>query len=152
MLETIFFNPYIWIGLAITGLALLVMVLMFIFWYLNRNMWDSGEGWAIGGFSALLIALCFGVPHFSAVLVPYDSSYYYTYKITGEVTEMEAAFSDGEGVMSQVFISKVDGIDLYIRSDDQRFRTIDVGDEANFVCSKNFAYFQESWYDCSLAG
>lgn len=141
MIESIFFNPWIWI-IPILLLLAVGLVLLDIFFELE------GIGACVGG----IVFLGLGGFYFGAILPPYDVSYYQTYRITGELTEVESAFSGDEGTMSQVFVARVDGVDLYIRSDDQRFRSLEVGDDVNLVCGKGFAYFQEPWFDCSFGG
>ncbi len=140
MVESIFFNPWIWIIPIILVIALV--------WFIADFWWDTMAGWFIGGFTLLLLP----VFYFVFLLPPYDSSFYQTYRITGEVTKVEAAFNGEEGTMSQVFVAQVAGVDEFIRSDDQRFRTVTVGDDVNLVCSKEFRYFQEPWYECAFGG
>lgn len=146
MIESIFFNPWIWIVPIILLIALIVTV---VSWALAIH---EDEFWAVGVIFGGLTLLILGGCYFGMMLPPYDASYYQTYRITGELSEIQSAFSGDEGTMSQVFVSKVEGVDLYIRSDDQRFRTLEVGDDVNLVCGKGFAYFQEPWYDCSFGG
>lgn len=141
MIESIFFNPWIWIVAVILALLVAVVIADIIFG------WD-GLGAGIGGCFFLILAGFY----FGLILPPYDASFYQTYRITGEVGQIESAFSGDEGTVSQAFIAKVDGIDLFIKSDDQRFRTVSVGDDVNLVCGKAFAYFQEPWFDCSFGG
>lgn len=141
MIESIFFNPWIWI-IPIFLVISVGLILLDIFFE-----WE-GFGALVGG----ILLLGLGGFYFGAILPPYDVSYYQTYRITGELTEVESAFSGDEGTMSQVFVARVDGVDLYIRSDDQRFRSLEVGDDVNLVCEKQFAYFQEPWFDCSFGG
>lgn len=155
MIESIFFNPWIWIVAVLLGIGVLATVVLIIFgsWARgNRDHWDDGEGFFIASFATALSTLILAGIYFGFMLPPYDASFYQTYRITGEVTQIESAFSGDEGTMSQVFIAKVDGIDLFIKSDDQRFRTINAGDNVNLVCGKGFAYFQEPWFDCSIGG
>lgn len=140
MIESIFFNPWIWI-VPLIALVLLVITA-------GSAMSDIAE---IAFIPALFLLGLLGF-YFGAMLPPYDASFYQTYRITGELSEIQSAFSGDEGTMSQVFVAKVEGVDLYIRSDDQRFRTLAVGDDVNLVCGKGFAYFQEPWYDCSFGG
>lgn len=146
MIESIFTQPWTWIMPVSIILTLLLVVVSIFLWYHLDELWSIG---AIFGGIALL-SLCGG--YFGAMLPPYDTSYYDVYRITGNVTEIESAFSGNEGTMSQVFIAKVDGVDYYIKSQDQRFRTLDVGDDVSLVCDKRFQYFIEPWYDCSFAG
>jgi hypothetical protein len=141
MIESIFFNPWIWIVPVILIICVALIVLDII-----ADLY--GIGAILGGLAFLIL----GGVYFGAILPPYDVSFYQTYRITGEVGQIESAFSGDEGTMSQVFIAKVDGVDLFIKSDDQRFRTISVGDDVNLVCAKGFAYFQEPWFDCSFGG
>lgn len=141
MIESIFFNPWMWIVPVLMGISLVVILADILFDWI-------GLGAIFGGMAFLIL----GGFYFGAMLPPYDTSYYQTYRITGEVSEIQSAFNGDEGTMSQVFVAKVDGIDLYIRSDDQRFRTLEVGEDVNLVCGKGFAYFQEPWYDCSFGG
>lgn len=148
MIDSIFFQPWVWIVPIILLVFLLIMVGSFI----GGSASDDYELAGIGVSFGLLGFLVLGGAYFGFMLPPYDASYYQTYRITGEITEVQAAFNGDEGTMSQVFVAKVDGIDLYIRSDDQRFRTVSVGDDVNLVCGKGFAYFQEPWYDCSFGG
>lgn len=148
MIESIFFNPWIWIVAVI--LAVLVLVAVVLIWT-GLDSYDY-DFHVVGASITILITLGLAGFYFGGMLPPYDASYYQTYRITGEVTQIESAFSGDEGTMSQVFIAKVDGIDLFIKSDDQRFRTIHKGDEVNLVCGKGFAYFQEPWFDCSIGG
>lgn len=139
MIESIFFDPWIWIVPILIGVLALVLILDLVWW-------DLSGAFIIGSIGLVLV-----VPlYFGWILPPYDASFYQTYRITGEVTQIESAFSGDEGTMSQVFIAKVEGIDLFIKSDDQRFRTVNVGDDVNLVCGKSFAYFQEPWFDCSF--
>lgn len=146
MIESIFFNPWIWI----LPVILFIMTLLLAFSiYATREIDEFwGVGIVFGGISLLAMAPLY----FGFILPPYDASFYQTYRITGEVSEIKSAFSGDEGTMSQVFVAKVDGVDLYIRSDDQRFRTLEAGDDVNLVCGKGFDYFQEPWYDCSFGG
>lgn len=148
MIESIFFNPWIWIVPIILGLALLAIP--FGIFLAKRD--DYSVGGPVSVVFGGLVFLTLGGFYFGAMLPPYDASFYQTYRITGELTDIQSAFSGDEGTMSQVFVAEVDGVDLYIRSDDQRFRTLEVGDDVNLVCGKGFAYFQEPWYDCSFGG
>lgn len=142
MIESIFFHPWVWI-------IPIVLVVLVLFIVLDIAFGGSDGIFAfLSGFAFLVVS----VIYFGFMLPPYDVSYYQTYRITGEVTQVESAFSGDEGTMSQVFIAKVDGIDAFIKSDDQRFRTVSAGDEVNLVCGKGFAYFQEPWYNCSFGG
>lgn len=141
MIESIFLHPWVWIVPIVLIIGLLLLLAdMFI--------WQEG----IAAVCGAIILLVGGGLYFGVMLPPYDISYYQTYRMTGEVTEIEAAFSGDEGSMSQVFVAHIDGVDEFIKSDDQRFRTIEVGDEANLVCVKVFKYFQEPYYDCSFGG
>ena len=142
MVESIFFNPWVWI----VPIILVVMIAVAV-WDLITGFTDYVLGVGMSVFALILAGL-----YFALVLPPYDVSFYQTYRITGEVTQVESAFSGDEGTMSQVFIARIDGVDLFIKSDDQRFRTISVGDDVNLVCGKKFAYFQEPWFDCSIGG
>lgn len=141
MIESIFFNPWVWIIpiLLVICIALIVADALFE-WY--------GIGAILGGIALLVL----GGFYFGAMLPPYDVSFYQTYRVTGELTQLESAFSGDEGTMSQVFVGRVDGVDLFIRSDDQRFRSLTLGDDVNLVCVKGFGYFQEPWLDCSFGG
>jgi hypothetical protein len=148
MIESIFFNPWIWIIPIIIG----VSIPLTIFGIRLLRLDDLSVGGILSiGFGGMAFVFLSAV-YFGWMLPPYDASYYQTYRITGELTEVQSAFSGDEGTMSQVFISRVDGVDLLIKSDDQRFRTLEVGDDVNLVCGKGFAYFQEPWYDCSFGG
>lgn len=150
MIEAIFFNPWIWIVGILVGLLLLGAIVFFIIYRISDSYDD--EMWLFGGWLSAIFGLLLAGFYFGALLPPYDTSFYKTYKITGELSELETAFTGEGGTMSQVFIAKVEGVDLYIRSEDQRFRTLNVGDDASLVCGKGFRYFQEPWYDCSFAG
>lgn len=147
MIESIFFSPWIWI-MGIAFAVFFVMAVVSTIMWLRE--WGTDSSWPLGVCIWTLLTLVTGGVYFGGMLPPYDASFYQTYRITGELTEVESAFSGDEGTMSQIFIAKVDGIDLYIKSGDQRFRTLNVGDDVNLVCSKGFAYFQEPWYDCSF--
>lgn len=148
MIEAIFFNPWIWIvaGILVALLALTIVGIIFV----RRDEYSimGPVGIVVGGISFLML----GAAYFGWILPPYDTSFYQTYRITGEVTSVESAFNGEEGTMSQVFVAEVEGVDLYIRSNDQRFRTLDEGDDVNLVCTKGFAYFQQPWYDCNFGG
>lgn len=148
MIESIFFNPWIWIIPII--LVVLIALVIFGIWLVRDDDFSVGGPVSIG--IGALCVLFLAPAYFGFILPPYDASYYQTYRITGELTEVQSAFSGDEGTMSQVFIARVDGVDLLIKSDDQRFRTLEVGDDVNLVCGKGFAYFQEPWYDCSFGG
>jgi hypothetical protein len=108
VIESIFFNPWVWIIPIILLVAIAVIVLDVIFDW-------SGIGAIFGG----LLFLMLGGFYFGAMLPPYDASFYQAYRITGELTQLESAFSGDEGTMSQVFVARVDGVDLFIRSDDR---------------------------------
>ncbi len=142
MLESIFFNPWIWILPILILVAIILIVIEFLLG------WEYIFFGVFGGFMLLILAAFY----FGFVLPPYDGTFYQTYRITGQVTQFEAAFDGDEGTMSQVFIARVDGVDEFIRSNDQRFRTIEVGMDVDLVCSKRFKYFQEPWYDCAFGG
>jgi hypothetical protein len=151
VIESIFFNPWIWIGTTLC--TILVAVLIFAVVRAIRGSDGYLEDWPwITAIISGILALVLVPTHFGFVLPPYDASFYQTYRITGEVTSIEAAFNGEEGTMSQVFVAEVEGVDLFIRSDDQRFRTVDTGDDVNLVCTKQFRYFQQPWYDCSFGG
>lgn len=141
VIESIFFNPWIWI---VPILIVVALVLVF----LDVAVWET---YAIAGLGSLGVLILAGF-YFGFMLVPYDGTYYQTYRITGTVESVESAFSGDEGTMSQVFIARVDGVDSFIRSDDQRFRTVHEGDHVNLVCSKEFRYFQQPWFECSFGG
>lgn len=148
MIESIFFNPWVWIVPVVIAVLLAVIVLG-IFLLRADDLSLTGAFFVVfGGIVALIITPIY----FGFMLPPYDTTYYQTYRITGQVEQIESAFSGDEGTMSQTFIAKVEGVDLYIRSDDQRFRTLEVGDGVNLVCGKGFAYFQEPWYSCDFGG
>ena len=156
MIESIFFDPYVWIGFVLIAVFFAVAVFLF---RLGRKMKAKARDtfddnyiyvWGLAWVNIAVAGILAAV-HFAVVLVPYDASFYNTYRMTGEIVEIEAAFSGDEGSMSQVFIARVDGIEEYIKSDDQRFRTLEVGDEVNLVCGKIFNYFQEPYYNCSFA-
>lgn len=148
MIESIFFNPWVWI----VPIILLASILLIPFGIYLMHLDSYSAGGPISIVFGGLVFLGLGGAYFGTMLPPYDASFYQTYRITGELSEIQSAFSGDEGTMSQVFVAKVDGVDLYIRSDDQRFRTLEVGDDVNLVCSKGFGYFQEPWYDCSFGG
>lgn len=151
MIESIFFQPWVWIIPLVLVLAAGAVVWGGIRIRKYGDL-DAGLGAVIGIVFGSVIFLILGGIYFTAMLPPYDTSYYQTYRITGELTGIESAFSGDEGTMSQTFIAEVEGVDLLIQSDDQRFRTLDVGDDVNLVCGKGFRYFQEPWYDCSIGG
>jgi hypothetical protein len=146
VIESIFFNPWIWIIPIVLGILLMCVIACIIATYMADEFWIMGA--VIGGIFFLMV----GGFYFGAVLPPYDTSYYQTYRITGELESLESAFNGEEGTMSQVFVAEVDGIETFIRSDDQRFRTLEPGDQVNLVCSKEFRYFQQYWYECSFGG
>jgi len=149
VIESIFFNPWIWIVAALLLASLVVSIISLV---MGIGRWGEMSTWWLGFIISTTVFAVLGGAFFGAILPPYDSSFYQTYRITGEVTKVEAAFNGDEGTMSQVFVAKVDGVDEFIRSDDQRFRTLEVGDEVNLVCSKEFRYFQEPWYECAFGG
>lgn len=157
MVEAIFFNPWIWILGAITGVLTILAIVGIPLWRKGvakrETRYDEdGFGWLIVSvFSGVVATILSGV-YFAGVLVPYDTDFYKTYRVTGELTSLENAFSGDEGTMSQVFVAEVEGVDHLIKSEDQRFRTLEVGDDVNLVCSLEFRYFQEPWYDCSFGG
>lgn len=148
MIESIFFNPAVWIIPII--LVICIVLIPLGVWLIRRDEFSFGGWSAVGGGS--LVFLFLGAFYFGVILPPYDTSYYQTYRITGQVETIESAFSGDEGTMSQVFIATVGGVDDFIRSDDQRFRTLEVGEDVNLVCSKEFRYFQEPWFECSFGG
>lgn len=150
MIESIFFNPWIWICGVVLAVAAAAVV-WGIWFRRTRGEWDGIAGSITATIAGTLFGIL-GIAYFGMILVPYDASFYNAYRITGEVTQIESAFSGEEGTVSQIFIAEVDGIPEYIKSDDQRFRTVNVGDDVNLVCSKGFAYFQEPWYDCAFGG
>lgn len=151
MIESIFFQPWVWIIPLVLVLAAVAVV-----WggvqIREYGELAAGAGPFLGLIFGSVAFLGLGGFYFAEMLPPYDTSYYQTYRITGELTGIESAISGDEGTMSQTFIAEVEGVDLLIQSDDQRFRTLDVGDDVNLVCGKGFGYFQEPWYDCSIGG
>lgn len=146
MVESIFFNPWIWIIPIILGI-LLVSIGIAIW----RSI-VSDELWSVLWVISSIIALCLSGAYFGGFLPPYDASFYQTYRITGEINQLERAFDGGSGTMSQTFVLEVDGVDLLISSSDQRLRTYSVGDSINLVCAKEFEYFATPWYKCSVGG
>ena len=149
MIESIFFNPWVWIVGILVGIGLVVTVLSLV---MGIREWGNFSGWWLSFCFVGILTLIGAAFYFGGLLPPYDSSFYHTYRITGEVTNVESAFSGSEGMMSQVFVAQVEGIDEFIKSDDQRFRTVEAGDDVNLVCTKQFRYFQEPWYDCNFGG
>ena len=151
MIESIFIQPWVWIIPVVLVLAVGVTV-----WgavqFRKQGGLDSGVGAALAVIFGGVVALILAPAYFGWMLPPYDTSYYQTYRITGELESVESAFSGDEGTMSQTFVAQVKDVDYFIRSDDQRFRTLEAGDDVNLVCGKGFAYFQEPWYDCSFGG
>lgn len=147
MIKPIFLDIWVWIIPIVIFIAIVIVVIGII-----RMIQDDLSFW-IGGIIFGGIALLICIPtYFAFILVPYDSSFYYTYKITGEVSEVNTAFENGNGVVSPSYVIKVKGVDYLIKSNDVRVRLMHTGDSANLVCTKSFAYFQEPWYDCSIGG
>lgn len=149
MIESIFFNPWIWIVAILIGLLLLATIAGIIW-----GVWEGdslGGGWLLTGVCGFFLLGLSGA-YFGAMLPPYDTSYYQTYRVTGEISTLERAFSGDEGTMSQTFVLEVEGVDLLISSSDQRLRTYEVGDDVNLVCTKQFEYFVTPWYSCSVGG
>lgn len=140
MIEPIFFNPWIWI----VPILLLILVIVSIAVLCS----EMPEMAIVPGLLTLMLAGFY----FGMMLPPYDASFYRTYQITGEVTDVQAAFAGDEGTISQSFVVEVEGISDLITSDDQRFRTIEEGDEVTLACSKEFRYFQAPWFDCAFGG
>lgn len=154
MIEAIFLHPWVWILPIVIALSLASLAAGIGFAVRYRDRFDSA--WQFFSpvliiFGAIGTVAAAGV-YFAVLMPPYDMSFHYTYQIKGEVTEIRSAMSGDEGTMSQTFTARIDGIDYYIQSNDQRFRNIDEGDNVNLVCSKQFRYFQEPWYDCSIGG
>ena len=145
MIEAIFFNPWIWIIPILLAIAIAATIAG-AFALADDFTVFGPIGVCLGGVAVLFLAPFY----FGFMLPPYDASFYQTYRVTGEVLEVESAFSGDEGTMSQVFIARVGGIDLFVRSDDQRFRTVRAGDDINLVCTKGFEYFQEPWLECAF--
>lgn len=159
MIEPIFFNPAIWIVGVFFGLFFIAGIFLLVRGFILKGQgkrsysdWRYENSFFGGGILTSIAVILAGV-WFGWLLVPYESSFYQTYRITGELAEIQNAFDgDDGGVISQTYVARVEGVDLYIRSDDQRFRTLEVGDDVNLVCSKGFAFFQEPWYDCNFGG
>lgn len=151
MIESIFLQPWVWIIPVVLVLAVGVTVWAGVRIRKHGEL-DAGPEAFIGMMFGVATFLGLGGFYFGWMLPPYDTSYYQTYRITGELESVESAFSGDEGTMSQTFVAQVKGVDYFIRSDDQRFRTLEAGDDVNLVCGKGFAYFQEPWYDCSFGG
>lgn len=142
MVESIFFHPWVWIIPIV--LAVLILAVVFdLVYFVTEGVLTLTAGLAL---------MALGAVYFGFMLPPYDASYYQTYRITGEVASIEKAFDADGGTLSQTFIVDVEGVDLYISSDDQRFRAVEKGDEVNLVCNKQFRYFVTPWYDCSFGG
>lgn len=141
MMETIFFSPWVWIIPVILLIAAIAIVV--------DRIWLDWFGPTIFGALILLIGLPF---YFGDFLPPYDADFYKTYRVTGELVTLESALSNGDGTVSQTFIAEVDGVDYFIESEDQRFRTLEVGDEVTLVCNLNFAYFVDPTLGCSFGG
>lgn len=146
MMESIFFNPWIWIIPIILLIMIVVIVLAIMYEVMGEG---DGGGWITTGMVGFIF-LCLAVPYFAVILPPYDASYYNTYRVTGEVASIEDAFEGGDGVVSKSFVVSIDGVDMFIRSDDQRFRTIIQGDEVKLACTKQFEYFVDPWLECKF--
>lgn len=144
MIEAIFFNPWIWIVAILIGLLLLATI--------GSIVWGLYRDEPLPGVISAAALLGLSGAYFGAMLPPYDASYYQTYRITGEISTLERAFSGDEGTMSQTFVIEVDGVDLLISSSDQRLRTYEIGDDVELVCTKQFEYFVAPWYSCSVGG
>lgn len=156
MIEIIFNHPWVWIMPIVIAFFLILAVVSTVIWNRERSGHGSGEEDAVGAAAWILwiVSVVLAGFYFGAMLPPYDTSFHATYRITGEVDVLEKGFTgDGDGVVSPGFVIGVEGVDDYlIWSDDQRFRTIEIGDDVNLVCGKVFRYFQEPYYDCSFAG
>ena len=151
MIEVIFNHPWVWIIAIVLLILLVATILCFKQWQPDYEDFID-NGWNLIGLLCGVVFLGLGGAYFGAMLPPYDLSFHATYRITGEVSDLEKGFTgDGDGVFSSGFVLEVEGVDDYlIWSDDQRFRTIEVGDDVNLVCSKEFRYFQEPYYDCNF--
>lgn len=149
MIESIFVYPWIWILPVVMGLLLIGAVICILLEIFGNNSY--GE-WGIG--AAFLIAGLIGTAggYFGGMLPPYDLSYHQMYRVTGEVTNIERPFNDGSGIVGSSYVFEIEGIDLKLSTGDQRFRGIEVGDEVQLKCEKQFAYFTTPWYDCDFGG
>lgn len=141
MVEEIFFDPFVWI----VPVALVICIILAV---LDLVFWDTLGVTVVSG----LLVVMLSIIYFAVFLPPYDMDYYKTYRITGEVTNIESAFDGEDGTMSQVFVAEVKGVDHLIKSDDQRFRTLSIGDDVKLACTLQFRYFQDPWYECSFGG
>lgn len=148
MVEVIFFNPWIWIVAIIIAILLTITIIGIVL--AIRHGFDEYFGWSFASIFSGIFCLLIAGFYFGALLPPYDTDYYKAYRITGELTDIQSAFSGDEGTMSQTFVAEVDGVDHTIQSTDQRLRTFKVGDDVNLVCDLTFRYFQEPWYSCDL--
>lgn len=147
-MEPIFFNPWIWV-IPIILLVLVVALMLGIRAVREDDLSLGGVMSTVFSGLGLLVLVPF---YFGFMLPPYDASFYQTYRVAGELTTLEAAFNGDEGTMSQTFVSTVEGVDYFINSTDQRFRSLSVGDDVSLVCVKGFDYFVEPWLDCRFAG
>lgn len=139
MIEAIFIHPWVWI-LPILMVLCLILIAFDIFF----------DWMGFGATCGTVFFLLLSGAYFGLLLPPYDTSYYQTYRITGEIIELEAAFDSDGGTLSNSFVAKIDGVDEYIHSTDQRFRAVEVGDDIRLACDKKFQYFQEPYYSCAF--
>ena len=148
MIESIFFHPWVWI---VPLILLILLIGTFVLIWVDREYdWD-GIGVFVGCFVGLFALVLAGI-YFAWMLVPYDTSFYQTYRVTGEISEYAAAFDETEGVMNRGYVLEVEGVDYQIYSSDQRLRTYAEGDSVTLVCGKIFNYFQEPYLDCAIGG
>ena len=111
--------------------------------------YGDGGGSILAGMLGLIFLIMSGF-YFGFALPPYDVSFYNTYKVEGQIETIDSAFEGDDGVVSKSFILTVDSTDYFIRSDDQRFRTSEVGDNVILSCNKQFQYFVDPWLDCNF--
>lgn len=146
MIESIFFHPWVWI---VPIVLVVLLAATAVGWWLAVR-WD--EIWGALAIMAGLGFLGLAAGFFAGMLPPYDASYYQTYQISGELTDIRQPLNEGSGTTGSMFVLAVEGIDYSIGTTDPRLRTYEVGDEVNLVCTKQFEYFVTPWYSCSVGG
>lgn len=148
MIESIFFNPWVWIVGVILGLLLVFTIVSIVMHVLE---WDSLSGWLVGWVFGGLLSLVVAWIYFVWLLPPYDAAYYQTYKITGEIESITRPLTDATGDTYESYTLRIVGVDdVIVISGDLRVRELTAGDDVTLACTKGFAYFTAPWWACNL--
>lgn len=141
------FQLHIIILFWVMVLLLAIAIATLIGWLRTRSRSDYtdwGLGFAVSTMASIIVGVIFCV-----VLMPFDSSYWRNYEVTGHINDVTNVLTDGSGELTPSSVISLDGTDERFISDDVRLTTLDDTD-VTLRCSKEWNYQAADRYTCKL--